>query len=68
MGSLGQSNRGRDGAREIDDVPEYFHGLRAIIRRVVTDTTESGLSEEEKQELIQRLLAHVADGKGQQSR
>jgi hypothetical protein len=40
----------------------------AIIRRVVTDTTESGLSEEEKQELIQRLLAHVADGKGQQSR
>ena len=31
-----------------------------MIRRVVTETAESGLSEEEKQELIQRLLAHAS--------
>jgi hypothetical protein len=47
-------------AHEIDDWPEYFEGLRAVIRRVVTETAESGLSEEEKQELIQRLLTHVS--------
>jgi hypothetical protein len=47
-------------AHETDDWSQYFKGLRAVIRRVITDTAESGLSEEEKQELIQRLLAHVS--------
>jgi hypothetical protein len=47
-------------AQENDNWPEYFEGLRALIRRVVTETTESGLSGEEKQNLIQRLLRHVS--------
>ena len=45
---------------ETDDWPVYFEGLREVIRRVVFETAESGLSEEEKQALIQRLLEHVS--------
>jgi len=44
---------------QTDNWPAYFEGLRAVIRRVVTETAESGLLEDEKQELIQRLLAHA---------
>jgi hypothetical protein len=46
--------------QETDDWPKYFEGLRAVIRRVVVETPESGLSEEEKQALIQRLEDHVS--------
>ena len=45
---------------ETNNWPAYFEGVRALIRRVVTQTGESGLSDEEKQQLIQRLLDHVA--------
>jgi hypothetical protein len=37
-----------------------IEGARALIRRVVTETDERGLSDEEKQELIQRLQNDVA--------
>src|SRR6476620_8402583 len=40
---------------ETDDWPAYFEGLRAVIRCVVTDTAESGLSKEERHALIERL-------------
>jgi hypothetical protein len=46
-------------AHEIES-PSYFEELRTVIRRVVTETTESGLSEEEKREIIDRLMAHVS--------
>ena len=45
---------------ETSDWPAYFEGLREVIRRVVFETAESGLAEEEKQALIQRLLEHVS--------
>ena len=45
---------------ETNNWPAYFEGARALIRRVVTQTDESGLSHDEKQELIQRLLDHAA--------
>jgi hypothetical protein len=45
---------------ETNNWPAYFEGVRALIRRVVTQTGESGLSDEEKLQLIQRLLDHVA--------
>ena len=45
---------------ETNNWPEYFEGARALIRRVVTESDERGLSDEQKQELIQRLLNHVA--------
>ena len=45
---------------ETDDWPAYFEGLREVIRRVVFETAESGLSEKEEQALIQRLLEHVS--------
>jgi hypothetical protein len=46
--------------RETDEWPAYFTRLRDLIRRVVAESTEGGLSTEEKDSLIQRLLDHVA--------
>ena len=45
---------------ETNNWPAYFEGVRALIRRVVMQTDETGLSHDEKQELIQRLLDHAA--------
>ena len=39
--------------------PDYYNGLRDLIRRVVTESTESDLSAAEKDALIERLLKHV---------
>ena len=41
--------------------PDYYNGLRDLIRRVVTESTESGLSADEKGALIERLLKYVSD-------
>ncbi len=49
---------------ETDDWPKYFDGLRAVIRRVVVETAESDLSQQEKQALVQRLLDHVSSLEG----
>jgi hypothetical protein len=45
---------------ETNKWPDYFNGLRDLIRRVVTESTESGLSAAEKDALIERLLKHVS--------
>jgi hypothetical protein len=45
--------------RETDEWPAYFAGLRDLIRRVVAESTDSGLSAEEKHALTKRLLDHV---------
>jgi len=41
-------------------LPEYFEALRLMVRRVVTHTVESGLTESDKRTLIKRLLDHVS--------
>ena len=41
---------------ETNKWPDYYNGLRDLIRRVVTESTESGLSADEKDALIERLL------------
>ena len=38
----------------------YFDALRAVVRRVVTAADETGLSADEKNTLLQRLLEHVS--------
>jgi hypothetical protein len=45
---------------ETNKWPDYFNGLRDLIRRVVTESTESGLSADEKDALIERLLKYVS--------
>ncbi len=47
-------------AGEADKAAGYFDDLRALVRRVVIETHESGLSPDEKGALIQRLLEHVS--------
>jgi hypothetical protein len=46
--------------RETNKWPDYYNGLRDLIRRVVTESTESGLSADEKDALIERLLKYVS--------
>jgi hypothetical protein len=45
---------------ETNKWPDYYNGLRGLIRRVVTESTESGLSADEKDALIERLLKFVS--------
>ena len=45
---------------ETNKWPDYYNGLRDLIRRVVTESTESGLSADEKDALIERLLKFVS--------
>ena len=45
---------------ETNKWPDYYNGLRDLIRRVVTESTESGLSADEKDALIERLLKYVS--------
>ena len=44
-----------------NDWPNYFEGLRDLVRRVVTETTENGLSADARAALLQRLMDHIAD-------
>jgi hypothetical protein len=39
--------------------PSYFDDLRALVRRVVSEPDESGLSVDERNALTQQLLEHV---------
>jgi hypothetical protein len=45
---------------ETNKWPDYYDGLRDLIRRVVTESTESGLSADGKDALIERLLKYVS--------
>ena len=45
--------------RETDKWPDYFDELRALVRRVVSEADESGLSVDERNALTQQLLEHV---------
>jgi hypothetical protein len=44
-----------------DDWARYFDGLRNLVRRVVAETTENGLSDEDRAALIARLMDHLAE-------
>ena len=41
--------------RETDNWPEYFDGLRKVIRKTIAGCSAGGLSEREKNDLTQRL-------------
>jgi len=43
------------------DWPSYFIGLREVVRRVITETTESGLSAEDRAALLERLMEHITE-------
>jgi hypothetical protein len=43
------------------DWPSYFEGLRDLVRRVIAETTENGLSAEDRAALLQRLMDHVTE-------
>jgi 2-phosphoglycerate kinase len=45
--------------REQEQWPSYFDDLRAMVRRVVTEANESGLSVDERSALTQQLVEHV---------
>jgi hypothetical protein len=45
--------------RDKEKWPGYFDDLRALVRRVVGEANESGLSADERSALTQRLLEHV---------
>jgi hypothetical protein len=45
--------------RETEKWPNYFDDLRALVRRVVSEADESGLSVDERNALAQQLLDHV---------
>jgi hypothetical protein len=45
--------------RDKEQWPSYFDDLRALVRRVVSEADESGLSVDERNALAQQLLEHV---------
>jgi hypothetical protein len=45
--------------RDKENWPSYFDDLRALVRRVVSEADESGLSEDERSALTQQLVEHV---------
>jgi hypothetical protein len=45
--------------RDKEKWPGYFDDLRALVRRVVSEADESGLSADERTALTQRLIEHV---------
>lgn len=45
--------------RDKEKWPSYFDDLRALVRRVVGEADESGLSEDERSALTQQLIEHV---------
>jgi hypothetical protein len=45
--------------RDKEKWPGYFDDLRALVRRVVSEANESGLSADERNALAQQLLDHV---------
>jgi hypothetical protein len=45
--------------RDKERWPSYFEDLRTVVRRVVSEADESGLSPDERSTLAQQLLEHV---------
>jgi hypothetical protein len=45
--------------RDQENWPSYFDDLRALVRRVVSEADESGLSADERSALTQQLIEHV---------
>ena len=45
--------------RDRENWPSYFDDLRALVRRVVSEADESGLSADERSALTQQLVEHV---------
>jgi hypothetical protein len=45
--------------RDKEKWPSYFDDLRALVRRVVSEADESGLSADERNALAHQLLEHV---------
>ena len=45
--------------RDKEKWPAYFDDLRSLVRRVVGEANESGLSAEEKTTLTEKLIEHV---------
>jgi hypothetical protein len=45
--------------RDKEKWPSYFDDLRALVRRVVNEADESGLSVDERNALTQQLVEHV---------
>jgi hypothetical protein len=48
-------------SQETSDWPTYFKGLRTVAIRVLSESTDSGLTAAEQTALIQRISDHISE-------